>query len=475
MRWTIPLVVLMACAGDPADDPSDTNTTETEATDASLPLVYSFPSRFDGEESVSTSGQVFRHLLISDLNDHLAGITGRIEAGEIFPVAGDIEGELNFYFEFDSATSGAIPILFDTDPGPMQIAYDDVSSGKDLVSKIAGNDEAGQHVDWSTGLVGWEDPAVTTPESLVRHWFSIIDRQSVGFGNGQPPLAPDGTPIRAVYLTPEGHDLRQLLEKFLRGAIAFSQGADDYLDDDEPGKGLLSDNTAAEDSENFTALEHGWDEGFGYFGAARSYPSWTDDQIADDRVWDADGDGTIDLKTEVCWGHSVNAAKRDRGSSAEAPNDFTAEAWEGFARGRQLLANSDGELTTAQLNELKMWRDQAVGSWEKAMGATVVHYINEVLQDNGKIGTDDYSFADHAKHWSELKGFALSLQFNPRSPVTDADFADLHELLGMAPVLAGDEALDAYAEDLLEARAIIGNAYGFDPANLGDQVGENGW
>ena len=75
------------------------------------------------------------------------------------------------------------------------------------------------------------------------------------------------------------------------------------------------------------------------------------------------------------------------------------------------------QLTTAELDELKKHRDAAVLGWEKAIAATALHYINDVLKDMAKFGASDYSVLDHVKHWSELKGFALTLQFNPRSPV----------------------------------------------------------
>jgi len=467
------LLGLAACGGQ-SPVGSDTDST---LQDPGLPAQYAFDSRFDGMDSVSYSGQVFRNLLIHDMKAHLGGVTDRISGGEVFPVHGDVEAELNFYFEFSSVTSGTLEHLMVTDPAALQRRYDDLSSGKDLVEKLAGNDANGQHKDWSTELVGWDAPGVTSPESLVRSWIGRIDDQAVLFSSGNPPLDPDGIPVDAIYLTPEGQDLQQLLEKFLRGAVAFSQGVDDYLDDDLDGKGLNSDHAAADDGSNYTPLEHAWDEGFGYFGAARTYPSWSDDEIADDGHSDVDGDGAIDLKSEVCSGHSVNAAKRDRGSVSTAPTDFTADAWEGFARGRQLLADTQGPLTADEMSALQGYRDQAVDAWESSISATVVHYINDTLQDMGTFDTEDYSFSDHAKHWSEMKGFALSLQFNPRSPLSDGDFERVHDLMGTAPVLedATQQEREDYAAGLIEARTILGDAYGFNPANLGDDGGENGW
>lgn len=486
---------LVACGGKDADTGvgADTDTdadtdvdtdpdTDTDAgtdTDPSdHPHSYRFDSAFGDGDSVSYPGQVFRQVLIGDMKSHLGGMTARIDAGDWYPVAGEASGELEFYLSFDSSTSGGVPIYVATDPAPLQSVYDDISTDKDLLGKLAGNDPVGQHEDWSTGFVGVGEPGSTNPEALVRAWFAEIDAQAVSWSNGDVPLDPSGAPVPAVYVTPDGRDLQQLLEKFLRASVSFSQGADDYLDDDLEGKGLRADHTAAEEGEPFTALEHQWDEGFGYFGASRSYDTWTDAEIADLGALDDDGDGAIDLTREMAFGHSLNAAKRDLGSATEAPTDLTAAAFGSFLAGRRLLSETAGaELTAGQREALYDHRDAAVRAWEEAIAASVVHYINGTLGDLAVMGTGDYDFGAHAKHWSEMKGFALSFQFNPRSPMGDADFIRLHQLLGDAPVLAGagDDARAAAAADLRAARALIGAAYGFDARNLGDDDGNGGW
>jgi hypothetical protein len=116
-------------------------------------------------------------------------------------------------------------------------------------------------------------------------------------------------------------------------------------------------------------------------------------------------------------------------------------------------------------------------AWEGAIAATVVHYINDVLQDMGTFGTADYDFSSHAKHWSEMKGSALGLQFNPRSQVSVEDFGSFHALVGDAPVLsdASPEAQSDYATNLLAARELLAQSYGFDEANVGNELGEDGW
>jgi len=243
------VLTLAACAA-PTDDVDDVDDVDTDA----LPATYDFPSRFTDGSSVSYTGQAFRHLLIDDLKAHLGGMTARLDGGW-FPTSGEVTAELDFYLVFDSATAGTVPIGLSTTPAPLQATYDDVATGKKLLDKLAGNDPIGQHEDWATDLVGWTEPGVTTPESLVRRWFGQLDAAAVAWSNGVRAEDPDGAPVTAVYLTADGIDLQQLLQKFLIGAIAFSQGTDDYLDDDLDGKGLLSDNTAPEsEGAAYTAL-----------------------------------------------------------------------------------------------------------------------------------------------------------------------------------------------------------------------------
>ena len=86
------------------------------------------------------------------------------------------------------------------------------------------------------------------------------------------------------------------------------------------------------------------------------------------------------------------------------------------------------------------------------------------------------NFTNLGKHWSEMKGFALSLQFSPFSPFRDTavaavDLDDLKSVLtamGDAPVLATDtqQAIDAYIQALSSARDTLQLAYGFDAENV---------
>ncbi len=443
-----------------------------------VPETYEFESRFEpGVSSVAYSGQTFRQVLIMAMKTELSAIQDEIAAGSVF-ADGDVAARLYFYYQFDSASSGSLPHGLSTTPAPLQTSWDDISTNKDLVGKIAGNDEAGQHKDWTTDMVGW--PAAASPDDLVVQWIEAVDDLAVEYSIGNIPVDPLGNQVEKFFISPEGLDYQQLLQKFLLGAVNFSQAADDYLDDDTEGKGLLTDNTAPDGDAPYTALEHQWDEAFGYFGAAVDYLEYSDDEIATaggrpefaNGYHDSDGDGAIDLLREINFGVSVNAGKRDRGAATSAPTDFSTETMTAFLTGRHIIARADGALSDEQFAALQDQRDIAVLGWEKAMAASAIHYFNKVIQD---LNAADYSFSDHAKHWGELKGFLLSLQFSRFSPVSDADDATIHDLVGTAPVLPNDAELDVHIADLLAARDLLAAAYGFDAANIGDENGENGW
>jgi hypothetical protein len=166
----------------------------------------------------------------------------------------------------------------------------------------------------------------------------------------------------------------------------------------------------------------------------------------------------------------VHATKRQRrADNEEHQADLSGDADLAFRTGRAIITAAYESGEKVDLAALAAQRDIAVLAWEKAYAATAIHYINDVLADMNAVGSEDYSFADHAKHWSELKGFALGFQFNPRSPMSEADFAAVHAAVGDAPVGASpsDPVDDApYRAALLDARSLIGDAYDFDEANV---------
>ncbi len=434
-----------------------------------------------GKSAINYAGQSLRHVLIEDMKTYLGGLTKAIDANQYSPpsVAFTVSA-LEYYYAFDDQTSGLDAHGIKTKPAPLQAHYAAIATGKNLKAKMAGNDPATDYQDWKTQFVGWQDASIAadggglgSPEALLQAFFHRVGKLALDRANGTIPVVPGTqTPLASVYVTGNGLDLQQLIQKLLLMGVSYSQGTDDYLDDDVMGSGLLAPNTPDADKP-YTVLGHGWDEAFGYFGAARDYAFYTDDELAKlggrpdwQGSHDTNGDSAIDLTAELNFGASATAAKRDLGSVDAT--DFTGDAFAALLAGRKLIQGAGAALTAPELMSLKAHRDQAVLAWEKAIAATCVHYLNEASAMTQAIGTMSYDFYAHAKAWSELKGFALGLQFNPRKKLTNANFAKLHTLLRDAPVLATATLSErqAYLGDLATARGLLQGAYGFSQANV---------
>lgn len=451
--------------------------------------IYAFDSKFvPGTSPVAYTGQAYRQVLIETQKNDIAAMSVQIDGDTYNPAdAAAAFARINFYYAHDGSTAEDVPLGITTTPAALQTTYGDYSSTATLDDKLAGNDTSTDHKDWSSAFVGWSDPSiegthgadgadVDTPEGLLLAFMWTLADQAYQRSIDDVPNEPGtSTPIGVAYVTPSGLDLRQLIQKFLLMGVTYSQASDDYLERDttQPTKGLLAPN--AQDGDNpFSTLGHHWDEGFGYFGAARDYARYTDDEIAasgDGRAdWqlyhDSNDDGALDLMQEHNWGASTNAAKRDRG--ATDTTDLTLDAISAFYQGRALILAAGDTLTAGELDQLEMHALAAIGAWEQAIAATIVHYINDTIADTEAIDGSGYSFTSHATHWSEMKGFALGMQFNPNKKLTDQQFLDLHALIGDAPVLATATMQDRldYIVDLQAARTIVMNAYDFTQNNV---------
>jgi hypothetical protein len=467
--------------------PSEDAGIADDAGPVTTPPTYAFDSRFaPGTSSVSYGGQTARNVLIRDLSTTVVGLTDLIDRGTITPADGEIVAALDLYFGPDAASRAGEPILLTTDPDPLQAMHGDLSETATLIDKLAGNDASTDYVEFSgTAFRGWSDESfaanggsIETPTGLVRAMFETIEANAIARGEGTMRLGPGGEDL-PVHVTETGIDLDELSNKFLLVAVAYHQSADDYLDDqpEDPGKGLLADNTMPVMGQPYTELEHAWDEGFGYFGASRDAATYTSDELTDGTPWrDSNGDGRIDLRSEMTFSQPVYLARRDLASDAAAPTTFFAQAERAFREGRAIITRADGALEPAELDALRAQRDLVLEAWDAGLAATLIHYLNRTLLETSQIGTADYAFLEHAKVWSEMKAFALGLQFNRFSPVL-ARFDELHTLLGDRPVLGTAPETDrmAYMQRLRDARALLASVYGFDAANLGDDVGLGGW
>ena len=312
--------------------------------------------------------------------------------------------------------------------------YSSLSTGKNLVGKIS--DEP---------IIGYN----RTADDLVREWFK-------GIAENSQVSSKLGTPM--AYTTDDGVDMSQMVNKVLIGAVPYYQATGVYLN-----SLLERDNSEGKDgTKPYTAMEHAWDEAFGYFGAARDYFRYSDAQLAgkvDDFTFDSNGDGSIDFKSEYNFGLSRNAGKRDKGGSGV---DFTQQIFSAFLAGRTAITNQGTEA------EIIGYRQTAAEGMEKVIAATVVHYINDTLSDMSQLGTAEENRANLNKHWAEMKGYTVALQYNPFRLITDGQLAELHGIMGEAPTYddPGSNGYKTQVANYKRAKDVMQAAYGFSNTNM---------
>lgn len=437
-------------------------------TQVQVPLVYVFESRFRaGTSAVFYEEPVLLHVLAIELDLAIEALTQAIDDGALTPTQGQVAADLDRYYDFDLAATGRTPLALATDPPTRQPALDAVALGHDvsLRDRIAGVADDGQHRDWGQDFAGWQEGAPDSPDALVRYWLERIDGLAVQRAAGTAPTDPDGQELPAVYLTPAGQDLRQLVHGFLIGAVSFSQALDVHLDDDTPGLGIAASNARLGELP-YSRAEHHWDLAFGYFGAAFDYGSYMDEEIArlggrPERAGgyaDTNANGEIDLRYEYNYDSAVLAGAHAVATGADA----TGTLFKAFLTGRAILQGSGDELADARRQELLAQRDIIARAWEEVLVGAALDALDDTVAAMDAFGSADYDFAAHARRWSTLKGLALGLQFSRFSPLGAGDFALLHERIGDAPVLAnaGAEAIAAYRAALEQARALLAETYG---------------
>ena len=416
--------LLIACGGGDDDNPVDSGSGGSTTID--IPTAYVFDSRFnEGESSVAYSGQIVRNLLLQDLKIFIDNL------GKEGAESATVDDLLQFYAYDDGldleslSTAGDMPVV--------ENRYSSISTGKNLSGKIS-----------KDVVIGYGK----TADELVREWFEIIAANS-------QDADKLGTP--AVYTDDNGVDLTQMINKVLIGAVPYYQATGVYLG------GLLEDeNGSAAEGKSYTEMEHHWDEAFGYFGSARDYSRYSDAQLAGsvgDYTFDSNGDGQIDFKSEYNFGLSRNAGKRDKGGTGV---NFTGDIFAAFLAGRTLIVNQ------GSASDIAAQRELAANGMEKVIAATVVHYVNDTLSDMAALGTDDENRVNLNKHWAEMKGFTVALQYSPFRLISQGQLEELHSIMGQAPSYEapGSDAYDGIVSSYMRAKDVVQEAYGFSADNM---------
>ena len=453
------------------------------------PPTYSFSSRFNGKDSVSFPLPILQHILVNDLKVFM----GSLKRGAYPGTTNDVMDALNSYFQgLPNKETSHRTKLVDLSGNPMN-PFEGKYYG-DMLQALERSHLSHSKVPTlrSTILLSWKSLSDNMAQGALKgigsNIFQRVDLLEVNADQNNDPFVEAEDLILAIFkivaknateemsftvpngdfsverihdavITPDGINLKEIVNKLLHGAIALYQ-AGHHL------SAHGADNSAANNHVmNYTDLEHHWDQAFGYFGAARDFALYSDIEAGKKRSRDSNRDGNISLAKEKNLGIAVNSARIDQVAlrDGEGGMDLSTESINAFTMGRHLISKKTSDYHQyVQANAAV-----ALGSWEKVLGGVVIHYLNSTLKIMDAYGTQDYSFSNHAKYWSEMKGYGLSFQFNPHSLLTPENFDKFHRLIGDSPVLmsADKTEINHYKKRLLQARDILKNAFNFTPIN----------
>ncbi len=297
-----------------------------------MPATYEFTR--DGSSSVSYSGQTDRLNQLTEMKNLLKTADGgaKIEAQDLLDMFANTNDNGGDNFTFNST--------------------------KQLKNKTFELDR-----DWF--------------ETLMTNAAAVSDSgaANVMASNGKAGLVTRSNG-NTILVDSNGWEFTQFIEKGLMGATFYYQVGNTYLTDEEIGDDV--ENTELEDGKNYTAMEHHWDEAFGYMNFPVDFES------------DYIGSGSLKY-----WGNYTNERDELLGSADILMNAYTL--------GRAAIVAKKYDIKNAQ-------RDIIYTEFERVIAATAIHYMNEALSatndgDRLHVLSEGYSFVralryahpDHAK------------------------------------------------------------------------------
>ncbi|HET8861599.1 DUF4856 domain-containing protein [Marivirga sp.] len=227
--------------------------------------------------------------------------------------------------------------------------------------------------------------------------------------NGVPGVVTSPNDASKKYFfDANGFEHIQLIEKGLMGSCFYFQGNSIYLGADK----MNVDNETIEEGKG-TAMEHHWDEAFGYLGVPTDFPTTTDGARF--------------------WGKYANGRDALLGSNEAIMNAFIT--------GRAAISNKDLETRDEQIEIIR-------NEWERVSAGTAVHYLNAA----------NAAFADDAVRnhtLSEAWAFIHALKYNPNKKLTNT------EVQGILAEL-GTNFYEITPDNINSAKATLVAAYGFE-------------
>lgn len=231
-----------------------------------------------------------------------------------------------------------------------------------------------------------KDKTFLTERALFEQLFDSLELVSNSNTNGANGIAgriltTDGT--NKYLFNDKGIEYKEVIEKGLYGAFLYYQITSVYLSTEK----MNVDNETIIPNQG-TAMQHHWDEAFGYLSVPVDFPT-----------------NVSGIKFLSRYINSRNAIL-----------DCNKTIMNAFIKGRAAINNKDYTVRDLQIQIIST-------ELEKVMAATAINYLNQAKTN----------FADDAKRnhtLSECRGFIYALKFNARKKITDTEILELLNLLG---------------------------------------------
>lgn len=233
--------------------------------------------------------------------------------------------------------------------------------------------------------------------------LAVTSESTVAGTKGQAGVVQSNDGNSNYLLGANGLDHAQLIEKGLMGACFYYQATSVYLGEER----MNVDNETIEPGEG-TAMEHHWDEAFGYFGVPKDFPT--------------------NLDGLVFWGEYSNQRNAVLGCNQTA--------MDALLKGRAAISANELDTRDEAIDEVReIWELIAVGS--------ALHYLNETMGN-----FEDMAIRGHAL--SEGIGFVYGLQFNEAKRISNDQ---VNEILTLMAGSADFSTMDLYEVETVNLQA----------------------
>ena len=271
------------------------------------------------------------------------------------------------------------------------------ASGLDLMFNGDGNGSAGftdESLNGTSKIIGSKTSASTLAGSAATkqrfddmisdYAANVVPNWNQDASAGVPGAisTPDGG--STYHLNAAGQELDQLFFKGLIGAFTLDQIVNNYIHPNQLDSGSRiddNDNDVLSGDNNYTEMEHKWDEGFGYLYGLEG------DNLANAGA-SPSGNGSLLMKY---------FKKVDEEGGYEP--GIGQVVYDAFIMGRTAIVNKDYELRDQQAAIIKV-------ELSKVIGYYAIHYMNDYV---AKLEAGNVAKAHHSL--SEAWGFLLSLSF----------------------------------------------------------------